>query len=211
MGGWALLQPFNLKTFSVSWSGSDAASGTTAYDVQHRSAGYNGVFGAPVLWQAGTSATSALFSGSPGSTYCFSTRALDAVGNVSPWSVEKCTALPLMNTSLAHSTGWSKRTGSGYYMRSYSISSRQGASLTRNGIVTRRIAVVVTKCPTCGTLGVYWNGTLLRKLNLAASSTRRKQLVTAAGWAAPHSGTVKLVVLSSGRPVLVEGLGLKAS
>jgi hypothetical protein len=212
VGGGALLQPFNLtRTFSISWSGGDGASGTAGYDVQYRSAGYNGVFGAPVLWQAATTATSASFTGSPGSTYCFSTRALDAVGNLSPWSAESCTALPLKNTSLSHSTGWSKQTGSGYYMKSYSISSRQGASLTRTGVVTRRIAVVVTKCPTCGTLGVYWSGTLLKKINLAATATRKKQLITVAGWASSRSGTVKLVVLSSGKPVMVEGLGLKAS
>jgi hypothetical protein len=212
MGGWALLQPFNLAgTFSISWSGGDNASGTAGYDVQYRTAGYNGVFGAPVLWQPATTATSASFTGSPGSTYCFSTRALDAVGNISPWSAESCTALPLKNTWLAHSTGWSKRMGSGYYMGNYSISSRRGASLTRTGVVTRRIAAVVTKCPACGTLGVYWNGTLLRKLNLAASSTRKKQLITVAGWTSPRGGTVKLVVLSSGKPVIVEGLGLKAA
>jgi hypothetical protein len=206
------LRPFNLtRTFSISWSGGDGASGTAGYDVQYRSAGYDGVFGPPVLWQSATTATSASFTGSPGSTYCFSTRALDAVGNLSPWSAESCTALPLTNTSLTHSTGWSKRTGSGYYLKSYSVSSRQGASLTRRGVLTRRIAVVVTKCPTCGTLGVYWNGTLLKKLSLAASATRKKQLITVAGWASRRGGTVKLVVLSSGRPVLVEGLGLKAS
>jgi hypothetical protein len=212
LGGWALLRPFNLtRTFSISWSGGDGASGTAGYDVQYRSAGYDGVFGPPMLWQSATTATSASFTGSPGSTYCFSTRALDAVGNLSPWSAESCTALPLTNTSLTHSTGWSKRTGSGYYLKSYSVSSRQGASLTRRGVLTRRIAVVVTKCPTCGTLGVYWNGTLLKKLSLAASATRKKQLITVAGWASRRGGTVKLVVLSSGRPVLVEGLGLKAS
>jgi hypothetical protein len=210
VGGWALLQRFILTpTFTVSWSGGDAASGTSSYDVQYRSAGYKGVFGAPVLWQSAVTGTSASFTGSPGSTYCYSARALDAVGNLSPWSAEKCTALPLNNTSLAHSSGWSKRTGSGYYMRSYSISSRQGASLTRTGVVAKRIAVVVTKCATCGMLGVYWNGTLLKKLNLAASTTRRKQLITVAGWASPRSGTVKLVVLSSGRPLIVEGLGVR--
>jgi hypothetical protein len=211
-GGWALLRPFNLtRTFTVSWTGGDDASGTAGYAVQYRTAGYDGVFGAAALWQSATTATSASFAASPGWTYCFSARALDAVGNVSPWSAESCTALPLMNTSLAHSTGWRKRTGSGYYMRSYSISSRRGAALIRRGVLTRRIAVIATKCPTCGTLGVYWNGTLLKKINLAASTTRKRQLVTVAGWASPRSGTVKLVVLSSGKPVIVEGLGLKAA
>jgi hypothetical protein len=210
VGGWALLQRFILTpAFSVSWSGGDAASGTSSYDVQYRSAGYKGVFGAPVLWQSAVTATSASFTGTPGSTYCFSARALDAVGNLSTWSAEKCTALPLNNTSLAHSSGWSKVTARGYYLKSYSVSSRPGASLTRTGVVAKRIAVVVTKCATCGTLGVYWNGTLLKKLNLAASTTAKKQLITVAGWASPRSGAVKLVVLSSGRPVIVEGLGVR--
>jgi hypothetical protein len=96
-------------------------------------------------------------------------------------------------------------------MRSYSVSSRPGAALTKTGVRTRRIAVVATKCATCGTLGVYWKGTLLKKLNLAASSTAKKQLITVATFGSSRSGTVKLVVLSSGRPVIVEGLGVSAS
>jgi len=28
---------------------------------------------------------------------------------------------------------------------------------------SRGVALVATKCPTCGTVGVYWNKTLLRR------------------------------------------------
>jgi hypothetical protein len=212
VGGSTLLRPFNLtRLLPISWSGGDDASGIANYDIQYRAAAYAGAFGTPVLWQSATTATSASFTGSPGSTYCFSGRAADVVGNLSSWSFERCTALPLNSASLTSSAGWSKRTGRGYYLRSYSVSSRRGASLARSGVTTRRVAVVVTKCSGCGTLGIYWNGRLLKKLGLAATSTRKRQLAAVTTFASPRSGTVKLVVLSSGKPVVVEGLGVSVS
>jgi hypothetical protein len=37
----------------------------------------------------------------------------------------------------------------------------------------------------------------------------KKQLISVAGFASLRSGTVKVVVLSSGKPVMIEGLGVR--
>jgi hypothetical protein len=205
VGGFALLRPVQLATsFAVFWSATDG----TAFDVRYRRAAASGTFGPHLEWQASTTSTTATFIGSPGSTYCFSARAVDGAGNVSDWSAEKCTALPLDNTALSHSAGWTKKRAAGHYLGTYSVSSRRGASLARTNVGATRIAVVVTKCRSCGVLGMYWNGTLLRRVNLAALTTAKKQLIQAPLFSTLRRGTVKLVVLSSGKPVMVDGLAV---
>ena len=63
-------------TFTVTWAGNDGAgSGIAAYDA------YVSVDGGPfVLWQSGTTATSASFTGERGRTYRFYSVAVDNVG-----------------------------------------------------------------------------------------------------------------------------------
>jgi hypothetical protein len=71
------------KTFTVSWSGSDATSGVASYDVQYLDmTGYGGGW---KDWQITTTATSASFTGQDGHTYRFRVRARDNAGNVDSW------------------------------------------------------------------------------------------------------------------------------
>ena len=69
---------FTVPTFTVSWRGADLFTGIDGYDVQYRE-GYAGEW---VDWLAGSSSTSAEFSGADGQTYFFRTRARDSAGNV---------------------------------------------------------------------------------------------------------------------------------
>ena len=63
--------------FDVAWSGSDARSGIAAYTVLVSD---NGAPFEP--WQAGVTATTAVYSGTSGHTYAFQARARDGAGNV---------------------------------------------------------------------------------------------------------------------------------
>ena len=205
VGGADLSSPVRLgRSIGVAWS---AAADAAAYDVRYQAAPRSGSFGEHVLWQAATTSTSGSFTGAPGTTYCFSARAYDAVGNVTPWTSDQCTALPLNNTSLAHRGTWAKKRSTGSYLGTYSATSTKGARLVRSGVGAKQIALVATKCRGCGTVGVYWNGVLLKKVSLARSSTARKQVIRVATFTSLRRGTVKIVVLSSGKPVFIEGLG----
>ena len=64
------------EQFPVSWSGSDAASGVQFYHIYVSTDG-----GADSLWQARTTATSAVFNGAAGHSYRFYSIAADNVGN----------------------------------------------------------------------------------------------------------------------------------
>jgi hypothetical protein len=65
--------------------------------------------------------------------------------------------------------------------------------------------VVATRCSTCGSVAVLWNGTRLRTLSLKGTS-RHKVVLPVVTWSATRSGTVTLRVTTSGKPVTVEGL-----
>jgi GH25 family lysozyme M1 (1,4-beta-N-acetylmuramidase) len=194
--------------FAVAWSSTDSGSGVASYDVRYRSARYDGGFGAETAWQTATSATSAAFTGSPGTTYCFSARARDRSGNVSAWSGETCTELPVDDRTLAAVSGtWLRSSGDGYYRRTYSAAARSGAALVLRGVAARRLALLGTRCAACGTVDVFWNGTLLKQISLTAPTLAKKQLIGLGSFPAIETGTVRIRVVSSGRPVQIDGLG----
>jgi hypothetical protein len=73
----AALPAFSPASFTVSWSGSDGAgSGVASYDVYIYDNG-----GLPTLWQSGTTATSATFTGADSHAYSFFSLATDEAGN----------------------------------------------------------------------------------------------------------------------------------
>ena len=82
------------KTFSISWSGSDATSGAHFYEVRYRD-----ITVGTYAWQtlkAQTITTGASFTGQDGHKYVFQARATDYAGNVQAWS-----AAPTANTAIA--------------------------------------------------------------------------------------------------------------
>jgi hypothetical protein len=66
------------RTFTVSWSGSDATSGISSYDVMVATDG-----GQYTTWKQGVGPGSAVYSGTPGHVYRISAVAHDVAGNVS--------------------------------------------------------------------------------------------------------------------------------
>ncbi len=81
--------------FQVQWSGNDPGSGIQAYNVYVRMNG-----GPDSLWLAGTTATSALFTGEGTNVYGFYSTAIDNVGNA-----EAPPAEPDAETTIVTGTG----------------------------------------------------------------------------------------------------------
>ena len=127
---------------------------------------------------------------------------------VGAWTAETCTAVPLDDRSLSRSSGWTAVTGSAYYRSTAVRASRAGSSLTRTKVVARRVALVVSTCPTCGSVKVYWNGAYKKTISLKSSTTRHKVLVSALSFSSVRSGTLKLVVSSSSNQVRVDGVAV---
>lgn len=206
--GLRALPVFTAGVASVQFAGSDVGSGVGTFDVRYRRAGLDrrfGSFGYPTSWQ-GTSARSVALMLSPGSSYCFSVRVRDKAGNLSPWSKEQCTTAPLDDRALAQGPGWVRQQVPSAYGASQLVATRAGSTLTRAHVTARRIALVVTTCPGCGTVGVYWNGVLLRTVNLAGTTQFRK-IVVVVDLGALRSGTLSLRT-GSAKPAEIDGLGL---
>jgi hypothetical protein len=198
------------SSWGLSWSGTDARSGVANYDVRYARAAYTTGFGAwayPGPWQH-TSAVKATLAGvAAGYDYCFAVRSRDKAGNVSGWSANRCTARPLDDRALAASTGWTRASSAGYYGGTYTTTSRLNATLTRTGALLGRVGLVATTCASCGKIGVYVNGALLRTVNLYSATTHR-QVIIGLPTFSYRKATIVLKVLTSGKTVQIDGLGL---
>jgi hypothetical protein len=195
------------RAITVAWGGADNGSPVDAFEVRYRSAPWNGGFGGYVTWQPSTSATTASLAGGAGRTYCFSARSR-AGARTGSWTEETCTAVPLDDRNLARSGGWTATTGTAYYLSTALRASRAGSSLTRTGIQAKRIALVASTCPTCGSVKVYWNGAYRRTLSLRSATARSRVVLGALSFGDVRTGTLRLVVASSSKRVLVDGVAV---
>jgi hypothetical protein len=161
-----------------------------------------------VAWQAVVPGTSGNLALVAGSTYCLSVAAHDVDGYVGPWSAERCTATPLDDRSLSRKGSWASGTGSAYYRGTWIRSTALGATAVRASVQAKRISIVVTTCPTCGSVKVYWGSTLLRTVSLVSSTAANRKVIAVATFASVRSGTVTVKVSTSGRKVLVDGLAI---
>jgi hypothetical protein len=86
------------------------------------------------------------------------------------------------------------------------VSTRRGASLAAR-VVARRLALVATTCPRCGVVNVLLGRRLLKRIDLHSKATKERQLISIASFSAARRDRVEIVIASSGKPVIIEGLG----
>lgn len=210
--GSALSAPFQTaKSFAVGWAASDGSGcGLHSYDVRYKRASSGSGFTGPGTWKSQVRSRSGTFAGSPGRTYCFGARARDKALNAAAWSSYRCTAIPVNNSSLSHSDGWRKKTGaSGYYLNSYSLTKERGAKLKVRDVRFTKLALVATRCDGCGTVKVYRGSTLLKTVSLDSSRYRKRQVIPIKYYSSlARESTITIKVVSSGKPVRIEGLAL---
>ena len=193
-------------TFPVSWRATSLAV-VASYDVRYRRARWDGAFGAWTAWRTGTTATGRTFTGSPGYTYCLSARSHDGDGLTSPWTAETCLAVPLDDRSLARSSGWTAGTGSGFYRATFLRSFTLGAHLTRTGVHLADIALIATKCPTCGTVRVYSGSRGSKVVDLYAAVRVDRAIIPL--WTSTRAGTLTVKIVSSGKKVVIDGVAIR--
>lgn len=152
----------------------------------------------------GSSTTVAFASG----THTFAAQGTDSLGNEDPSAATRTFTLPVNNTDLRASKGWKKGTRAGTFLNSFSTTTNKGATLTRSATAIRRVALVVTKGRGYGTVNVYLDKLLLKKVSLAAKTTKTKKVVNVADFATPANGKLKIVVTSKNKKVVIEGLGI---
>jgi subtilisin-like proprotein convertase family protein len=193
--------------FPVGWAaGADPGSGIASRDVDYWRATSRSGFGATVHWQRATTRTSASFTGTAGSEYCFSERLRDRTGNESAFSTLRCTALPVNDATLIHGGSWSRGTGAGNYRGDYSQASAKGAQLTLP-VSGQSFALLATTCPVCGAVDVFLGSQRLARLSLHSSVVKRKRLLAVKTFDSLRTGQLRIVTLSD-RKVIVDGVGV---
>ncbi|HEY7563258.1 MAG TPA: hypothetical protein VH650_13885 [Gaiellaceae bacterium] len=196
---------------TATWGGaSDTPSGIASFSVRYDRWTAAGAMRRQ-LWLRQTKATGATLVGRTGRTYCLQAIARDKAGNRSPdWSGRRCFAVPVDPRSLDRSDDWRWHSGGiGSFMGGSLQTARKGA-WARREVVARRLSLVVTKCPRCGRIAVSWRGAVVRTIDLRAASTREGRVVPVASFPERRRGWVRVDVLSSGKPVRLEGLGVSA-
>lgn len=182
-------------------------AGVASYDVRGITGTAAGGFGAwvrPTAWQ-GVTSTQLMASVAAGRSFCFSVRARDRAGNLSPWSASRCVTRAYDDGVLRPSSGWYRVSLSSLYGGSALQTTRYGATATTGTVTVRHLALVATRCPSCGKVVVEVGGRVVGTLSLASTTTRRRQLLSVP-LSSSRTGSVRLRVVSTGKPVEVDGL-----
>jgi hypothetical protein len=211
-------QPFTLaSSATVSWTGQDGTGGTgiAYYQVRERTAAYSAGFTPwtyPAAWQALSSTTASVTASglAQGTDYCFAVRAVDSSGNTSPWTTPRCTALPLDDRALSLSAGWVLGTGSSYWNGTITATSTSAATARRTGAELDRVGIVATRGPGMGTIAVDVGTTQIGQISLAATATSYRNLILLPRFSY-GTATVTVRVVSSGKPVQLDGLAVSRS
>lgn len=195
--------------FPIAWGASDELSGVASYDVLARAETGAEVPEPLTPWTSGAETTST-FTGEPGRTYCFSVVAIDGVGNVSAPSRVRCTATPIDDRSLRPGRGWIRGLGPRRFMDTFVVSDRAGATLSSGRVRASEIALLASTCPSCGSVEIRWNRTVLGRIDLSTPRDRTSVVFPFARFETPRSGVLRIEVVSAGRRVEIDGFGVLA-
>jgi uncharacterized delta-60 repeat protein len=190
------------------WTATDP-SGVDYFDVQRRVLPWNASGSSWTAWATQIPKFRASMTGTRGNTYCFRTRATDAIGNMSGYSAARCAAIPLRADELSYTGAWAKKFVPGAYGGFVMRTTTNGAHATRTNVKAERLWLVATSCPVCGRVRVTWNGTTISSFSLYSPTTVRNQRIPLATFASTQAGTLKVIVTSAnGKTVSLEGLGV---
>lgn len=194
------------RSLSLAWRGTDATSGVAGYEIWVRVAPYQRGFGPPRLAFRGARG-SARFTLPVGKTASLAVLAVDRAGNKSGFSSAFTVSVPLGVRSLSRAKGWSTQRRDSLFSGQAFVSKRPGATLSRTHVRFTRLAVLVTRCPTCGRADVYWGSRWLAQVDTRSSKVRRSQVVEVVAFPRPRVGTIRIVARTQ-EPVIIEGLGV---
>jgi hypothetical protein len=141
-------------------------------------------------------------------THTLTATAADAAGHRDATPATATFTVPRNDTVLAHSAGWTKRRGLGHFLNTFSSTTKRGATLSTKAAGIKRVGLVVGKGRGYGTVKVYLGTKLLKKVPLAATGTRSCTMVPVATFRSARRGTIKVVVVTAGKKVVIEGLGI---
>ncbi|TNM42790.1 hypothetical protein FHP29_07245 [Nocardioides albidus] len=190
--------------FPVSWSVTDSLSGVKSVDVMVRSAAWNAGFGPQQVIANNVTTSAQPFAGTFGSTHCFQAQGADKANNLGLRSAERCTTVPLDDTSLAGKK-WKRIAKVGAFNSTATVTKQKGRKLVLPGVQARHLDLIVGKAKLGGKVKVYWNGKVVRTISLKGKGSQ--VTVPVADFGGVQTGTLKIKVTSKdGRKVTIDGV-----
>lgn len=144
-------------------------------------------------------------------THTFAAAATDEAGNSDEAPVSHSFTMPLNNKTLRHSSGWTQATVKGAFLNTASISKKTGAKVSTTATGITRIALVASKGKGHGVVKVMLGKKILKQVSLAQQRNAKRKVIQIARFATPVSGKVTVQVVSKGKQVVIEGLGIATS
>lgn len=193
------------KTIPISWTSGDSLSEVQdSTDVYASSVAWNkSAFTTPAIVVNDAPGNQADVPASSGTTYCIQVRTLDTAGNATTTD-QRCTTVPLDDRALL-GDDWNRVTGQGHFKNTLTTTKKHGAVLTRSNIKAKRLALVVQKTATSGTVKVTFAGQDLGSFSLQGDG--KKKVVNLATFGSVKTGTLTIKVTSAdGKPVNIDGL-----
>ena len=145
--------------------------------------------------------------------FCYQAQGKDDAGNLTAWTVERCTDIVVDETFFLRTGTWKDGTGRDFTGNNFAYTTRTGSTMTyeRRSSVVKRIGVVATACPTCGSVAVYVGTRKVGTLSFASRTTHAILLKALPVLTTRLTGRIKLVVTSpSGRLLKVSGVYVSA-
>ncbi|TCM46873.1 WD40 repeat protein [Kribbella sp. VKM Ac-2568] len=196
-----------LATARVTYSGTDN-SGIGSYDVRWRIASTAANFGAYATIKSGTTASSVAIGVAAGYEYCVSVRARDIAGNLSAWTADKCFSRPSDDRRMGAAKGWVRAAHPAYYLGTATVTKAKSISVSQ-GVQAKRLFLIATKCVTCGSLNVYYNGKYVGVVNLYKATTEYQAVVPLPVPATFLTGSVLLTTRVTGKIYQIDGLAVR--
>ena len=135
-----------------------------------------------------------------------------AVTDVStdPEPAVRTVMVPIGAADLTQSKGWRMREHPAALFDTFAVTKRVNRSLSVDAPTIKAVVLVVTEAPRSGEVDVYLDDTKLNAtpISLAGPKYVRGKLITVATFPTATSGTVRVVVASSGKSVRIEGIGI---
>lgn len=148
----------------------------------------------------------------PGHYGCIQAGARDSVGH-SDWQRRKCVVRPWDDRQLRRRGDWTELSRHRAYLGTALKTKQRGATLIlRRPTLGRSAAILVRKCPHCGTIQLIgpnypYRGYPLKNISLRSKKTGFRHINFE--WAnARYRGDYRLKVVSSGKPVVIDGLAV---
>ncbi|HEY0644389.1 MAG TPA: PKD domain-containing protein, partial [Nocardioides sp.] len=191
----------------VAWHATTSPTTVKGYDVEVRSIGYGKGSQWATTVLANRTGVALQVPGMAGYTYCMRVRGTNTAGVVGAWSDTRCTSLPLDDRALSRKGQWRKAGGTAYYMGTASITRERGASLSKT-VTGKQVFLLIAKRSGGGKVKVYEGDKLVKKVSLTAKKAETGLLVPIASHTEDTTSRYRVVVKTSGKPVIIDGLAV---